>query len=219
MTPTQQIGIAILLIVALAVCYLIYRFAKRYASKKILEREERASSEGVEFKTLETFMMHLPAYCIKDDVMSHYTRKALESVGAEYQQRVFVDSEGGDDKTFWMRKKGNTFIHEKGFYFDPRFYSKKIVYHFKGDSRPIVDMANDKAWINPDMCSRFIYSAVNTEDMKPKIDKNFLMIIAGVLALGVLIAIVVSYTAMNQEQQHYDTVYNYLKVINQSARP
>ena len=213
LTNAQLLIYSSLILLAVIIVLALTKLKKR-AAKKLLEQEDRSGRNGIEFKTLEAFMMHLPEYCIKDDIASRLLRHTLETVGAEFQQRVFVDTTGGADKTCWLRKKGNTFIHEKGFYFDPIYYTKPIVYHFKDDSRPIVDKANDAGWQNSDMCSRYIFSAVNTADINArKGDRNNLLMIAGAIILAILIVGFVSYNGTQQEKAHYETLYN---LINQT---
>lgn len=220
MTPTPyQIFIWLSIAIIITILILIIRYWRKKKIKKMMDREDvlALSENGIRFKTLDAFMMHLPDYCIKEDIASKMIRKTMESLGAEFQKRVFIDTEGGKDKALYLRKKSNIFINEKGGYLDPRFYTKDIVYHFKHDLRPVIDMANDDAWINPEMNSRFFCSALNTTDMNARKKNDEMMLYIGLAVVGLLIiSIILNYTAMTQESDHYRAVYNYLNYFNQT---
>jgi len=147
-------------------------------------------------KRFMEFIQDLPIYQIDDDIFSSIIRSTLGKGGANYQQVVLHDSSSVDDVMIWVRKEGNSFIHNKGVYLFPWEFQKTVLHWDIQDCRPMEDKSPQAQWESPKMNARYFWGMLNSVAMNKEQPKDYdtkMMIVIALSGLAVLISVYIAY--------------------------
>jgi hypothetical protein len=187
--------------------------------KTILKDELDSSKAGQKYATMEDFLKDCPKYQIDTDFLGNIIRNLLISTGAKFQQFVWVDRNAPSDETAWIRREGETLLHDKGTYVLASKSDKKIQYYFKNDMRPIIDQSDEIDWRNPDAVADVVTGITNSKSMaglNPHEDKGIWNIITLCLVFLALIGIVALYYHGTQQDKQLVAIWD---LVNSTRKP
>lgn len=194
---------------------------KQVATNAVKNEEENAKKH--KYNTFQEFLQDCPKYQIDDSYIGKIIRNIYVSAGAKFQQFVWIDLNDPSDETAWIRKKGESLIHDGGTYVMPTKSEKKIQYFFKNDMRPIFDQANDIDWKNPDAVAEVVTGLCNTANMNAMRQSatggdmtKYILITIAASALTVILLLGFMY---QYDKANGQTVEMLKLIINQTQQP
>lgn len=172
---------------------------KKNNVRKEVKQEELKAIEGHKYKDFKEFLKNAPKYTIDETQTGKLLRLMMESVGAEFQQYVFIDKSSPVDKTAWLRRDGNILLHSNGTYLLPWDSQKEIIYFDIQDMRPLIDRTKDMNWFNPDACADIVTAITNAHTMEGMQGNDglakLIYIIIAAIVINILLSIVGIYAA------------------------
>jgi hypothetical protein len=198
-----------------------------YIGKKIYRKELKTQSDnelksakaGTKYESFQEFLKDCPEYQLKSGSIDTTIRNIFRSFGVRYQQYVFIDPSAVTDKTAWLRREGDTLIHEKGTYCPAWESEKEIQYFDIHDMRPLIDKTKDMDWKNQDAVADVVTAITNARSMLGLSGDNSSKLILIVVVLSA-IAIILSGAGMYMQIQNQKETVAVLKqiytVVNQT---
>jgi hypothetical protein len=187
--------------------------------RKIIKNELICAREGTKYESFQEFLKDCPEYQLKTGSIDTTIRNIFRSFGVVYQQYVFIDPSSVKDKTAWLRRDGDTLIHEKGTYCPAWESEKEIQYFDIHDMRPLIDKTKDMDWKNQDAVADVVTAITNARSMLGLSGDNsskLILIVVVLSAIAIIIAGAGIYMQIENQKQSVLVLEKIYNVVNQT---